>query len=73
MKQNLGTIDRWVRVVLAALGGWLAAAVGYASLGGVLVLVAAGILVATALLGSCPLYALLGISTRRGEHRTVHG
>jgi hypothetical protein len=73
MKQNLGTIDRWARVVLAALGGWLAAAVGFASPGGVLALVAAGILVVTALLGSCPLYALLGISTRRAQHRPVHG
>lgn len=72
MRQNVGTIDRWVRVVLTAAGGWLAAAIGYASVGGVIVLVAAAILAATALLGYCPLYALFGISTRRSEHRSVH-
>lgn len=72
MKRNVGTVDRWARMVVAALGWWLAAALGYASVGGVIVLVGAGILVATALVGSCPLYALFGISTRRGEHRTAH-
>jgi hypothetical protein len=71
MKQNLGTIDRWVRVVLAALGGWLAAAIGYASVGGVIMLVLAGILATTALAGYCPLYALFGISTGRSGHRTA--
>lgn len=42
MNHNLAAIDRWVRVVLAALAWWLAAAIGYASVGGVIVLVAAG-------------------------------
>ncbi|HZC99642.1 MAG TPA: DUF2892 domain-containing protein [Actinomycetes bacterium] len=72
MKRNLGTIDRWVRLGLAALGWWLAAWIGYATVGGVLVLVAAGILVATAAVGLCPLYALLSISTRGGFHRPAH-
>lgn len=71
MKQNLGTIDRWVRVALAALAGWLAAAIGYGSVGGVIVLVVAGILVATALAGYCPLYALFGISSRRSGQPTA--
>jgi hypothetical protein len=59
-------------VVLGALGAWLAAALGFASVGGVIVLVVAGILVATALLGYCPLYALFGLSTSRGAHQPVH-
>lgn len=72
MSKNVGIADRWVRVALAALGWWLAAALGYASVGGVIVLVVAGILVVTAAVGSCPLYALLRISTRGGPHRAVH-
>lgn len=71
MKRNLGTIDRWVRVALAALGGWLAVAIGLVSVGGVIVLVVAGILVATALVGYCPLYALFGLSTNRSGHRAA--
>lgn len=70
MKRNLGTADRWVRLALAALGGWLAVAIGGSSTGGVIVLVLAGILVATALLGFCPLYVLLGLSTRGSGRRT---
>jgi hypothetical protein len=71
MKHNVETVDRWARVMLAALGWWLAAALGYASVAGVIVLVVAGILAATAVVGICPLYAALGISTDRG-HRSLH-
>lgn len=72
MKANVGAVDRMIRVVLAALGWWLAASVGYATAGGVIVLLVAGILVATAAIGYCPLYAVLSVSTRGGWHRTAH-
>ncbi len=72
MKGNVGAVDRGVRVVLAALAWWLAASVGYATVGGVIVLVVAGILVATAAAGYCPLYALLSVSTRGRAHRSAH-
>jgi hypothetical protein len=72
MKGNVGAMDRGVRVVLAALGWWLAASVGYATVGGVIVLVVAGILVATAAVGYCPLYALLSVSSRGRAHRSAH-
>jgi Inner membrane protein YgaP-like, transmembrane domain len=71
MKHNMGTADRGVRAMLAALGWLLAWTIGYASVAGVIVLVVAGILVATAVVGMCPLYAALGISTDRG-HRSIH-
>jgi Protein of unknown function (DUF2892) len=60
---NVGKIDRVIRLILAtviavlwALGtvqGWL----------GIILLVVAAILLLTALFGTCPLYSLLGIST----------
>ena len=73
MMRNVGTADRGLRLVIAALGWWLAASVGYATAGGIIVLVVAGILVVTALAGYCPLYALLRVSTRGGGHRSLPG
>jgi DUF2892 family protein len=72
MRRNMGAADRAARVVLAALGWWLAASLGYATAGGVIVLVVAGILVVTAAAGYCPLYTLLSVSTRGGWHRAAH-
>ncbi len=72
MKGNVGTADRAARLVLAALGWWLAASVSYATAGGGIVLVVAGILVVTAAAGYCPLYSVLSVSTRGGWHRTAH-
>jgi hypothetical protein len=66
MWRNESAADRWLRVVIAALGWWLAATLGYGTAGGVIVLVMAGILVVTAVTGFCPLYALLRVSTRGG-------
>lgn len=71
MKGNEGVVDRVLRLVLAALGWWLAAVVGYATAGGVILLVVAGILLATAAVGYCPLYALVRFSTRGRWHRTT--
>lgn len=65
MKQNVGTIDRIVRVVVAAL-------IGVFYLLGVLsgpVAIALGILgvvfVATSAVGFCPLYAIAGLKTTK--------
>ena len=69
MKSNMSVTDRWIRVVLAALGVWLASALGFGSVGGLILLVVAGILAVTAALGFCPLYVAFGISTNRRVHR----
>jgi hypothetical protein len=65
MIKNVGDVDRGLRVVAAAVlivggvvagpGGWLPA---------VLYLIGA-VLAVTAAVSFCPLYALLGVSTRR--------
>ena len=62
--QNEATVDRFVRILLAA-GLFALAAVGIPSGAWViLALAVAGILAATAIAGFCPLYAVLHLSTR---------
>ncbi|MCS7005954.1 MAG: DUF2892 domain-containing protein [Thermoleophilia bacterium] len=64
MTRNMGTWDRLVRgLVVAPLAAIGAVAVGIGSALGIVLLVVAGIMVATALVGSCPLYRLVGLST----------
>lgn len=65
MKPNMGNADRVVRVVAAVLVGvfyLLGVLTGPVALG---LGIAAVILVATAVLGFCPLYAPFGIKTTR--------
>jgi low temperature requirement protein LtrA len=62
IKQNEGTIDRTIRVVI----GSVALLAGYFWLGGTLQTIAyvVGVVaLATGLLGFCGLYSLLGVST----------
>ncbi len=63
MIKNEGTVDRIIRAVvgIAALVG--AVAVGFGSVGGILLLVVGGILVVTAAVGFCPLYRVFGLNT----------
>jgi hypothetical protein len=69
MTRNMSTIDRAVRAFLVAPAAFVAAlAVGIGSIGGILLVVVAAIMVGTAAAGYCPLYALLGIRTG-GRHR----
>lgn len=65
MTQNVGTLDKIVRIIVA-LGIAIAWAAGY--IGGVLaivLLVIAGILLFTSMIGVCPLYLPFHISTKR--------
>jgi hypothetical protein len=69
MKTNVGALDRIVRIVLglvllAFALGFLAPGTGYNWLGWIGV-----IPLATAAMGSCPLYSLLGLSTCPVEKR----
>jgi Inner membrane protein YgaP-like, transmembrane domain len=66
MKRNMHAADRIVRAVLAAAAVWLAIAVGAGTADGVIALVFAAIMAATAISGFCPLYLLLSrLSERR--------
>lgn len=65
MKKNMHLIDRIVRVMLVALVGVLYAT---GTIGGTLAIVlgvVAAIFLLTSLVGSCPLYTVLGIRTNK--------
>ena len=69
MKQNIGGTDRIVRIVLAVLltvGAWM---VGFGSIGGIILLVLAVVMLVTSAVGFCPLYAPFGFTTKR-RHAT---
>ena len=67
MKANMGKADRVVRLLLVlaivlllasrAVGGWLAIVLGIVGLG----------LLISSIVGSCPLYPLIGISTAKKD------
>jgi hypothetical protein len=63
MKKNEGNIDRIVRLVVAAMAVAGAAALGMGTVGGIVLLAVAVIMVVTAASGFCPLYRLVGVST----------
>lgn len=65
MPQNMGTTDRFARLVIgaAALLGGLG--VGVASAAGIVLLVVAAIMLVTSAVGFCPLYVPFRLSTRR--------
>lgn len=65
MAKNMGTLDRVLRAIVAAV---LAVLIFNGTLGGALAIVAgvvAVIFLLTSLIGFCPLYRPLGISTCR--------
>jgi hypothetical protein len=65
MERNMGTADRIVRAfVVAPLAVVGAIALGPGSIGGIALLAVAGVMLATAAVGFCPLYASLRLSTR---------
>ena len=67
--RNLSTLDRSIRIVLGLLmlaSGWGGLATGVWRIG---LEVFGWVPLATGVLGWCPIYALLGISTRRPTPR----
>lgn len=63
MSRNVGTADRVVRLVLAVAAVIGALVVGAGSAVGIVLFVVAAVLVATAAVGFCPLYRLVGANT----------
>jgi hypothetical protein len=63
MKKNMGTTDRIIRLLLAALFAYLYFGGIVTGTWGLVLLVLGGIFVLTSLVGFCPLYAPFGIST----------
>lgn len=63
MKINMGTLDRMLRVMIAAILAAFAYAQIVTDLTAAIFFVIAGVLALTSLVGYCPLYALLGVHT----------
>ncbi|RMA58775.1 Protein of unknown function (DUF2892) [Ulvibacter antarcticus] len=63
MKVNMGGADRILRLILAAILVALYAYDVFTGILGVILLVAAGILVITSLVSFCPLYKVFGLRT----------
>jgi len=63
MKKNMGNADRIVRILLAAFVAVLYFTNIISGTVGVVILVLAGVFVATSLVSFCPLYTLIGMNT----------
>ncbi|MCR1023474.1 DUF2892 domain-containing protein [Cellulophaga baltica] len=63
MKKNMGTTDKTIRVLLAALIAVLYFTNVITGTLGIILLVLAGVFVITSLVSFCPLYPLLGFSS----------
>jgi len=67
MKKNIGTIDKVVRILIAVAVAVLYFTNIVSGTLGVVLLVLAGVLVLTSLVGICPLYLPFGLSTQKKE------
>jgi len=65
MKRNMGLVDRVVRVILAAVVAVLYALHQLSPVAGIVLGILAVVFLATSAVGSCPLYLLFGISTKK--------
>jgi di/tricarboxylate transporter len=65
MKKNMGTTDKVIRILVAVLVLVLFLTDVISGTPAVILLILAGVLVVTSLLGFCPLYLPFGLSTRR--------
>ena len=65
MFNNVGTVDRIIRLVLASALAYFGLLIYSGSALGIGLTIAAGILAISALVGSCMLYGLFGINTRK--------
>ena len=63
MKRNMGTVDRIIRLIIAALVAYLYYNKTISGTFGIVLLVIAAVFVVTSLVSFCPLYTLLGLST----------
>ncbi|WP_439505586.1 YgaP family membrane protein [Sediminibacterium sp.] len=63
MKKNMGSIDKTIRIIIAAVIAGLYYANIITGTFGIVLLVLAGVFVLTSLVSFCPLYTLFGVST----------
>jgi len=64
-KQNMGTLDRTIRLLLAAVVAVLYLTGNLTGLAAIILGILAVIFVITSFIGFCPLYLPIGLSTRK--------
>jgi len=67
MKKNMGTIDKVIRVLVAVIILVLYFTNVISGTLAVILLILAGVFVLTSLIGTCPLYLLFGLNTKKKE------
>jgi len=67
MKKNVGSIDKIVRFIVAAIAIWAAYTQQVASPWDYVLYGVAGLMVVTALVGTCPLWLVTGIKTLKSK------
>jgi len=70
MKKNMGSTDKIIRVVIAAVFAILYFTGTISGTLGIVALVLAGVFVLTSLVSFCPLYAPFGLSTCKSKSAT---
>ncbi len=73
MKRNMGTIDKSIRVLFAAAVAILVLSGAVSGVAAVVLGSLAAIMVLTSLVGFCPLYLPIGLSTRKKEKAAPSG
>jgi hypothetical protein len=63
MKKNMGSADRIIRILLAAVFAYLYFSGTVTGTVGLVLVILGGVFVLTSLVGFCPLYAPFGLST----------
>ncbi|MCX8019779.1 MAG: DUF2892 domain-containing protein [Chitinophagaceae bacterium] len=63
MKVNMGTVDRIIRIVIAAVLAYLYFSQTVGGTLGLILLILGVVFVLTSVVGFCPLYTLVGINT----------
>ncbi len=63
MKKNMGSTDKIIRFILAAVFAFLYFSGTVTGTFGIILLVLAGVFVLTSLISFCPLYTILGMNT----------
>jgi hypothetical protein len=67
MKKNLGSIDKVIRILIAAVVVVLYFTKVVSGTLGIVLLIVAGIIALTAIIDFCPIWAVLGINTKKKE------
>lgn len=68
MKKNMGSLDKIIRVIVAAVIAVLFLTNVITGTLGIVLLVLAGIFVLTSLVSFCPIYAIFGMNTCQTKH-----